>query len=147
MAWAANGLALLALAGFAYSLKFYDGQEFLGLRQIRDNETRIEDQEHLQLSPLHRFARHPWYFFALILVWTRDMSSLMLVTATMLTLYFFLGSKLEEKKLNQYYGIIYAQYCQRVPGIIPLPWKFMTTDQSNQLLRQYHERKPTNPAG
>ncbi len=135
--WITHAIALLAIIGFLYSLKFYDGQEFLGLRQLRDNEQRVEDQENLHISPLHRFVRHPWYTFALMLIWTRPMNDLMLVTAIMLTLYFFLGSRMEEGKLITYYGETYKNYKNRVPGIIPLPWKFLTSSQAEQLIHDH----------
>lgn len=136
--WVANGIALCAVTGFLYSLRYYDGGEFLGLRQLSDGETAVEDQEQLKLSPLHRFVRHPWYFFALLMIWTRDMNSLMLVSASMLTIYFYAGSKLEENKLIVYYGDIYRDYMQDVPGIFPLPWRYLKQTRLDQLIARYH---------
>ncbi len=119
------GLAAAALAGFAWSLKFYDTSEFLGLRQLRERNASVDDQEQFQLSPLHRWVRHPWYFFALVIVWTRDMNAPMLTTAILITLYFIIGSRLEEQKLIRYHGDVYRRYRERVPGLVPLPWKFL----------------------
>ncbi len=102
--WLANGLALLALFGFAWSSRYYDGDEFLGLRQWRDRERSVEDQERFQISPLHRYVRHPWYSLGLALIWTRDMNPEFLVTAILATLYFVFGSRLEERKLITYHG-------------------------------------------
>jgi protein-S-isoprenylcysteine O-methyltransferase Ste14 len=79
-------LSVAALAGFLWSLKYYDV-----------SNASVDDQEQFQLSPLHRWVRHPWYFFALVILWTRDMNAAMLVTAIMLTLYFIVGSRLEEQ--------------------------------------------------
>jgi len=73
--WVMNGLGLLALLGFVWSLRFYDGLEFLGLRQWRCRVTRVEDQEVLRISPLHRFVRHPWYSLGLVVLWTRPCCS------------------------------------------------------------------------
>jgi len=133
-AWLANGLALLALLGFAWSLRYYDGQEFLGLRQWRAGIKTVEDQERFQISPLHRFVRHPWYSLTLVLIWTRDMDAAFLVTAVAFTLYFILGSWLEERKLIQYHGEIYRRYREQVPGLIPLPWRYLSRKQVNELL-------------
>ena len=133
-AWLANGLALAALFGFWLSLKSYDMQEFLGLRQMRTQVRRVEDQEHLQLSRFHRFVRHPWYFFGLVLIWTRDFSATTLLSSVLITLYFVIGSRLEEKKLLAYHGDAYRRYMARVPGLIPLPWKSLTAQQARALL-------------
>ena len=137
LSWLMNGIAVLAILAFVISMKYYDGQEFLGLRQLKDQEKRIEDQENLHISPFHRFVRHPWYCFALVLIWTRPMDSLMLVSAIFMTLYFFLGSKLEEEKLKHYYGDVYKNYIQRVPGLIPLPWKYLTRTEAEALINEY----------
>lgn len=138
-AWLANGLALAALVGFWLSLKHYDMQEFLGLRQLRFNVQRVEDQEHFHLSPFHRYVRHPWYFFGLVLVWTRDMHTTTLLSGVFITLYFVIGSRLEEKKLLTYHGDTYRRYMARVPGLIPLPWKFLGAKDAEALLKQAND--------
>lgn len=135
-AWLANGLALAALLGFWLSLKSYDMQEFLGLRQLHFHVRKVEDQEHFHLSPIHRFVRHPWYFFGLVLIWTRDMSVTTLLSSAFITLYFVIGSRLEEKKLLVYHGDAYRRYMARVPGLIPLPWKSLTAEEALALLKQ-----------
>ena len=135
-AWLANGLALAAIFGFWLSLKSYDMQEFLGLRQLQFHVRKVEDQEHFHLSPFHRFVRHPWYFFGLILIWTRDMSVTTLLSSMFITLYFLVGSRLEEKKLLVYHGDTYRRYMARVPGLIPLPWKSLTAEEAEALLEQ-----------
>jgi protein-S-isoprenylcysteine O-methyltransferase Ste14 len=135
-AWLANGLALAAILGFWLSLKSYDMQEFLGLRQLQLQVRKVEDQEHFHLSPFHRFVRHPWYFFGLVLVWTRDMSMTTLVSSAFISLYFVAGSWLEEQKLLVYHGDVYRRYMARVPGLIPLPWKYLTPEETEVLLEQ-----------
>ena len=135
-AWLANGLALAAIIGFWLSLKSYDMQEFLGLRQLQFHVRKVEDQEHFHLSPFHRFVRHPWYFFGLVLIWTRDMSMTTLLSSVFITLYFIVGSRLEEKKLLVYHGDTYRRYMARVPGLIPLPWKSLTAEEAEALLKQ-----------
>ena len=86
-AWIANGLALLALGGFIWSLKVYDGAEFLGLRQLRQQIHEVEDQERFHISPLHRYVRHPWYSLGLVLIWTQGMDPARLVSALAITGY------------------------------------------------------------
>jgi steroid 5-alpha reductase family enzyme len=132
-AWLANGLSLAALGCFWLSLKYYDMQEFLGFRQVRFQVRKVEDQEHFHLSAFHRYVRHPWYFFALILIWTRDMNASTLLSSVMMTLYFIIGSRLEERKLLDYHGDVYRNYMARVPGLIPLPWKCMSNAEARAL--------------
>ncbi len=131
--WVANGLALLALLGVLWSLKDYDGSEFLGIRQWRDREMAVEDQEAFHISQLHRFVRHPWYSLSLVLIWTRDMDLAFLVTAVVMTLYFILGSRLEERKLMVYHGERYRRYLRLVPGLVPLPWRYLSRQQAEEL--------------
>ncbi|MCG8425852.1 MAG: hypothetical protein MI754_00685 [Chromatiales bacterium] len=130
-----NSLALMAVVGFVWSMRYYSGDEFLGLRQWREGVRSVEDQEHLHISPMHRFVRHPWYFLGLLLIWTRDMSLSFFISACLMTLYFIFGSWLEERKLLVYHGERYRRYRQQVPGLIPLPWKYLGREQAEALLR------------
>jgi hypothetical protein len=134
-AWLANGLALAAVFGFWLSLKSYDMQEFFGFRQLKFHIRRVEDQERFHLSRFHRHVRHPWYFFGLVMIWTRDMSAATLLASMMITLYFIVGSRLEEKKLLVYHGDTYRRYMAHVPGLIPLPWKSLTAEEAEALLK------------
>ncbi len=136
-----NGLAALAIAGFLYSLRGYDTGEFLGTRQWRSRNTAVEDQEHFHISPFHRHVRHPWYFFALVILWTRSMDAALLVTAICLTLYFWWGSLLEERKLLVYHGNVYAEYRKRAPGLLPLPWRYLSRTEAEDLAKKYREAK------
>jgi protein-S-isoprenylcysteine O-methyltransferase Ste14 len=131
--WIADGLKAFALLGFIWSLKYYDLQEFVGLRQWRRHLTAPEDQECLRLSPLHRFVRHPWYFFAMVLIWTQDMDVGKCLSGVMVTLYFTVGSRLEEKKLLVYHGERYRRYMEQVPGLFPSPWKFLRSEEAERL--------------
>ena len=59
------------------------------------------------------------------------MDAAMLVSALGITLYLWNGSHLEEQKLLQYHGEVYAHYCKRVPGLIPLPWRWLDRDSAH----------------
>ena len=102
--WFAHTIALLSIVGFIWSLKYYDMSEFFGFRQLSNQVTSVDDQEQFHLSPFHRWVRHPWYFFALLFIWARDMNEAMLVSAIMMTFYFLIGSRLEDRKLIRYHG-------------------------------------------
>lgn len=134
-AWLANGLALAACAGFLASARHYDMDEFLGLRQLREGTGLPDRPGGFSLSPFHRFVRHPWYGFGLVLVWTRDMNPALLLSALAITLYFVVGSRLEERKLIALHGEVYRRYRARVPGLLPLPWKFLRRAEAEELSR------------
>lgn len=132
--WLSWALSLAAWAGFAYSLKFYDTQEFLGLRQLRQQVRTVEDQERFKLSPLHRFVRHPWYFLGMLILWLRDMTPELLLTSVAVSIYFLIGSQLEERKLMHYHGEQYRRYRKLVPGLLPLPWKHLSKAEALELV-------------
>ena len=131
--WLANGLSIAAILAFFWTLRYYDMREFAGIKQSREQISDFHDPESFTISPFHRYVRHPWYFLALIVIWSRDMDVMVFTSAVTLTLYFFLGAKLEENKLLTCHGDLYRQYCKMVPGIIPRPWRFLTKAQALQL--------------
>jgi steroid 5-alpha reductase family enzyme len=107
----------------------------------------VEDQERFHLSPLHRWVRHPWYFLGLVIVWTRDMSAAMFVSALFITAYFAIGSRLEERKLLVYHGERYRRYRERVAGLVPLPWKMLSRAEAGELLASSAEPPPPPSTG
>lgn len=132
--WIMDGAAIAALVGFALSLRMYDNAEFLGLRQLSCPLDAVDEIPSMSLSTAHRFVRHPWYFYALVILWTREMNAALLTSAVVITLYFVIGSRLEERKLVGCYGEAYRTYQRRVPALIPLPWRFLSRKQANALL-------------
>ncbi len=98
--------------------------------QWRNKKTTVEAQEHFQLSPFHHYVRHPWYFLAILIIWTRSMEVIMLTSAITITLYLIISSHLEEHKLIRYHGNIYRRYMKKIPGIFPLPWKYLHTGET-----------------
>lgn len=131
--WLANGLTVAALAGLALSGS-YDMGEFLGIRPLREKRRDAWEHEEFRISPLHRFVRHPWYALALVLVWTRNMNAPGLVSATAITLYLVIGSRLEERKLIRRFGAAYEEYRAKVPALIPLPWKRLSVEEATSLV-------------
>lgn len=132
VAWPALGLAV---AGFVWSLRWYDGLEFLGIRPWRRQTQDPGEGEALAISPLHRYVRHPWYSLGLLLLWSRDLNAAWLVTALVVTLYVWIGSRLEEAKLIAQYGDRYRRYRDRVPALIPNPWRHLRATEVEALLR------------
>lgn len=134
--WIAWPAAALSLAGFAWSLKWYDGSNFFGLRQLHDRVGPDDEAEALRLSPLHRHVRHPWYALLLLFLWTRDLNAAWLTALIVITLYLIVGSRLEETKLIAHYGEAYRHYRARVPGLIPLPGHSLTAEEAAALQAQ-----------
>jgi protein-S-isoprenylcysteine O-methyltransferase Ste14 len=146
--WVSGLASFIALVGFAWSLKYYDGLEFLGWRQWRRRADPSQDLGPFILSPLHRFVRHPWYFLGLLLVWTRDMTAPRLLTVVTVTLYLVIGSRLEENKLAQFHGEVYRRYRARVPALFPLPWHYLTRAEAETLVHDgRRSRLEARPAG
>lgn len=143
-AWLANAVALGALAGFLWTTRHYDMGGFSGLAQWRAGIHRPPHEEgRLQLSPLHRIVRHPWYFLGLLILWTRDMDAARLTSSLCLTAYLWVGSLLEERKLLALHGKPYARYRAAVAGLIPLPGRFLTRKQAEAILAEVDS--PTSP--
>ncbi len=130
----ANGLALLAVAGFIWSLRSYDSAEFIGTRQLDEGRVDVTEKESFKLSVFHRFVRHPWYTLALVLIWTRDMNVSFLISAILMSLYFILGSRLEESKLIAFHGDQYRLYRKHVAALFPLPWRFLSREKAAEIV-------------
>ena len=132
--WFLQFITLLTIVAFYFSLRYYDMAEFMGTKQWAERNTKVEDQEQFKIGEFHRFVRHPWYTMGIILIWCRELDPIMLTNAIMLTLYFIVGSRFEERKLIQYHGDTYRQYMARVPGLLPLPWRYLSRDQVKDIL-------------
>ena len=145
--WLANTLTITAGIFLLWTFRYYDMREFLGIKQSQERQHDIYDQETFKLSPMHRYIRHPWYFLSLVVIWSRDMDYMYLTAAITVSVYLFLGSKLEEKKLLIYHGDIYRRYCEKVPGVIPRPWRYLTKEQALQLQSSYPVRRVGKDSG
>jgi len=124
-----NIISVFAIVGFLYTLKYYNASEFIGISAFKETTLFV-------ISPLHRFVRHPWYFLALIIIWCRDINIAYLITAGVFTLYFILGSYLEEKKLIEIFGSKYEFYQQNVPMLIPNPFRFLSISDLSLLTQK-----------
>lgn len=136
--WLTLIITLITIIAFFISTRYYDMAEFMGTRQWRERNDQVEDQEQFVIGKFHRFVRHPWYTMAIIIIWCREMDPIMLTNAIMITLYLIIGSRLEERKLVQYHGEVYKHYCHHVPGLIPRPWRYLSSSEARKLMSQYH---------
>jgi protein-S-isoprenylcysteine O-methyltransferase Ste14 len=53
-----------------------------------------------------------------------------------MTAYFVVGSWLEERKLTACHDEVYRRYIAAVPGLLPLPWKFLSVADANALIQE-----------
>lgn len=136
-AWFAQGISVLVLIGFVWSSRAYDMKAFVGIAP-----PSAEAAPQFGLSPLHRFVRHPWYFLGLLWLWTRDMDSARLIAALIVSGYLWLGSALEERKLIEELGQTYKDYCTRVPGLLPRPWRYLSRAEFARLISS--QRSPSS---
>jgi len=134
--WITTLISVITAIAFVISIRYYDMSEFIGSRQWRERISAVEDQEQFVIGDFHRYVRHPWYTMAIIIIWCRELDPIMLTSATMITLYFIIGSRLEERKLIQYHGEIYHHYQQLVPGLIPRPWRYLTRLEAVELINK-----------
>eukprot|EP00760_Papus_ankaliazontas_P021674 PhM_4_TR1871/c0_g1_i1/m.58060/K21310/mddA; methanethiol S-methyltransferase len=145
-------LNALAVVGILVSLRTYDILDFIGLRALcpamaltstskKHDTAPLEnaDQLDLKLSPVHRWVRHPLYFFAMAQAWlvAPRMTEMQVAVAVSTSLYFLLGSRyLEDPKLDKIFGEAYVQYRRLVPGVVPLPyfWRVLDKKTADKLM-------------
>jgi protein-S-isoprenylcysteine O-methyltransferase Ste14 len=120
------GIAII-LASFVLmylSFKSYDKREFLGLAQLATGTFNTAISQKLSVLNLNRYMRHPLYtatflFFAGYLIYQPLVKSLVFVLVGFA--YLFVGTYLEEKKLEKQFGQAYTQYKKQVPRFLPWP--------------------------
>ncbi len=121
-----DGLSILALVGFIWVARSYNMMSFLGVASDAKNDN-------FKISWLHRFVRHPWYFLGLIIIWTRDMNTVWLVSCISITAYLIMGSRLEDNKLIEQYGDSYRAYKEKVPGLIAIPGRYLSRQEVDKI--------------
>ncbi|MFK7936377.1 MAG: isoprenylcysteine carboxylmethyltransferase family protein [Saprospiraceae bacterium] len=108
-----TGSVLLYLA-----MRNYNLSEFSGVQQF--NDSRIENN--LRTDGLNQYVRHPLYFATPLLLlgfflYYPHHFSLILVLIS--TLYIYIGTRLEERKLVRTFGATYQTYQRTTPMLIP----------------------------
>jgi protein-S-isoprenylcysteine O-methyltransferase Ste14 len=103
------------LVGLA-ALRTYRAGPFLGWAQLRGEE---DDGQPLVTDALHARVRHPLYTALLCILWGSVRDALSLDTAVWGSLYLFVGSIFEERRLIARYGEIYRLYRGTTPRFIP----------------------------
>jgi protein-S-isoprenylcysteine O-methyltransferase Ste14 len=118
-------LQLAALIGISLSLRRVDLPRFLGLRQLGRwlaGQPDPRDPPVLHTDGVHGWVRHPLYFFSLVFVWLIPIMTPNLLALNLgITLYFWIGSIFEERRLVRDFGEAYRDHQARVPRLFPWP--------------------------
>ena len=122
-------LLISALLLFLAGARHYDLLQFSGFRQIKTGSSHnaLTETGELDTTGVLDITRHPWYLGGILIIWTRDIDLSALVTNIILTLYFIVGTVLEERKLLIEYGDDYRRYQERVSMLIPIKWLLSAT--------------------
>jgi protein-S-isoprenylcysteine O-methyltransferase Ste14 len=92
--------------------------EFLGTKQLMD--TNPQGSNGLITDGPYRLVRHPLYTLGLIFIWaTPILTTSVLALNLSLSLYIYLGSTFEERRLIEQFGTDYQEYAARIPRIFP----------------------------
>jgi methanethiol S-methyltransferase len=143
-------LGVAALILFATGARQYDFYRFLGLQQVRENDScsALTDDCHLDTRGILALVRHPWYSGGILIVWARDLDWTAILTNLVITGYFVIGAVLEEKKLVAQFGETYIGYRKRVSMFFPFKWaagKFSKNRRPGRRL-SWEKDQPDSPA-
>ncbi len=116
--WTLQGAAFVAgCVLMAAGARHFDMALFLGLAQLRGDAG--DDDEPLRADGLLGRIRHPLFSAGFLLLWGSAVNQVGLATAIWGSLYLYVGSKFEERRLLGIYGEPYAEYMRRVPAFVP----------------------------
>jgi methanethiol S-methyltransferase len=99
----------------------YDVLHFVGIRQAIQFKRIEKETSHTELkkSGLLGIVRHPMYSALIIVLWCNSFTVADLIVNAVLTIYIFIGTLLEERKLVIEFGDSYTRYQKEVPMLIP----------------------------
>jgi protein-S-isoprenylcysteine O-methyltransferase Ste14 len=109
---------VLAVGLLLAGLQQTDPWRFLGLRQLLEGES--SPTAGLTRSGVYRHVRHPLYSAGLLFIWlTPLMTTSILALNIGISLYLYIGSTFEERRLEREFGPAYVEYRNQVPRLIP----------------------------
>ncbi len=121
-------LILIGTAGglFLAGVLKFDMLHFLGIRQIRSGNSysALSITNNIDTSGILSIIRHPWYSATILLVWagSAELYVSSFLVNCILTVYIFIGTVLEERKLIVEYGDTYRDYRKKVSMLFPYKW-------------------------
>jgi len=115
------GYGLMSAGGVIILLAFknYDLGVFTGIKQIAQ---QIHHPDTLMIKGLNKYVRNPLYFGLIVFFagyFLQQPTYMNLVTLSIVYGYIYIGTKLEEKKLEGVFGEEYRMYKRRVKMLIP----------------------------
>jgi len=117
-----TAVQMLAILVIALTVLKTGAANFLGVRQLFYPEDT--GAARLQVTGFYSWIRHPLYTAALIFIWLSPvMTSSTMALYLGFTLYIVIGSRFEERQLTAEFGQPYMDYRQRVPALVPQPWR------------------------
>ena len=126
---AAYAGVLIAVAVFIWGAFTLRAVDLFGLAAIKAHlRGTAETKSEFVIRGPYRWVRHPWYAAAIVLIWSRvDFTADRLLFSALWTVWICVGAKLEEKDLAAELGVVYDQYRQRVPMLIPWHGAYRTS--------------------
>jgi protein-S-isoprenylcysteine O-methyltransferase Ste14 len=116
------GIQGLAVIGLIAGVMQTGTLRFVGIHQVLAYDPRrtTPRPEKLVLNGLYRWVRHPLYTCTYLFLWlTPTMTWNLLALNLGITVYMWVGTIFEERKLVEQFGRDYEQYRARTPRIIP----------------------------
>jgi protein-S-isoprenylcysteine O-methyltransferase Ste14 len=117
-------IQLIGILGLIVSLFQTDLMRFAGLGQAARflrGEEEVNPPPTLVTQGTYAYVRHPLYFFSLLVIWFLPIMTWgAFLFCVLSTIYFWVGSMLEERRLISTFGEEYRRYKQRVPRILPV---------------------------
>jgi len=121
--WLMHAGQLVAAVGIGGAVAQTGLRRFVGIDPLLGKAPEAGEShqpESLETTRFYRYVRHPMFLSSILLIWLTPTMTVNLATAYfMATLYFSVGTFLEETKLVQTFGEAYRQYQQQVPRLIP----------------------------
>jgi protein-S-isoprenylcysteine O-methyltransferase Ste14 len=118
--WAIIPLSIQAMAGVALVVGLWQTGlwSFLGFQQFLHPPKTSPPV--MVLTGLYRWVRHPLYTAGLVLIWLTPVMTVNILALNLgLSIYLWVGTLFEERKLIKAYGAAYEEYMQRTPMLIP----------------------------
>ncbi len=106
-------------------------RHFLGISQMMGNGN-VEVPELVVTGP-YRYVQHQLYAAGLLFIWLMPvMTTSTLALVISLTIYTYIGSIFEERRLLKEFGTAYADYQRMVPRLVPIRWRNISRDDDQR---------------